>query len=591
MNQITYSIIKEIVDTALQRRPPDLILRNCRLVNVYAEQVYDSDILISSQRIAVLTPVGAMQGQNVLDCQGYFALPGFMDGHIHLESSALGPAEIARIIVPRGMTSVFADPHEIANVLGVEGIRLLLDMIKGLPLRLFLCVPSHVPAAPDLETSGASLELSEITEMLGWEDTVSLGELDPSKVLSLSEKYIAEVIAALKASKVVNGHTAGLKGLDLNAYIAAGILDDHNSLNIAAYLERLRLGMKAMVREGRGAYTLTEVIQGILRERLPTRHAFFCVDDKHANDLVDEGHIDHCIRRAIALGIDPIAAIQMGSLNCAERYRVDHLVGSITPGRLADIVLCRDLNDIHAEVVIVDGSVVARDGELLEKPTVATYPAWALDTINLPRPCQPTDFAIRCSKAEETVKVRVMAKEPISNMSKIAIEELKVGNGFVLPDPQRDILKIAVVERYKRTGRVGLGFISGFGFRNGAIASSVCHDHHNIVVIGSSDTDMAICVNTIAEMKGGFAVVKDGQVTAKVPLPLAGLMSDQPYEVLVQQMEALNRAAAELDGAPRAPFMSLSFVSLPSVPELGLSDRGLIDVRSQRLIGLFPDAP
>lgn len=573
--------------------PFDLTLRNCRIVNVYTGEITTGDIGMIDGRIAGVSQDSKFEARQTRDCGGLYAVPGFIDAHVHIESSLLPPAGFAALLATQGTTSLFVDPMEIANVAGLKGVQWLLDGTCDLPVRFFAEVSSRVPTAPGLETTGGCLGLEEVRDLLGRQMSLSLGELEPSKVLGLESEYLLKVQAAVERGKIANGHAAGLHGRQLAAYVAAGLRDDHECVTPMEMLERVRLGMKVMIREGSTERNLEALVKGAGALGIPTRHLMFCTDDKHPDEIVEEGHINYNVKKAIQLGLDPVSAIQMATLNPAEHFRVDHLVGSIAPGRLADILLLPDLTEVKPAEVYVGGRLVASNGKVTATailPAASTYPDWLCRTVRLRSPAIAESFALPSPRAG-SVRVRVIEVMPDQIVNRAGEGNLPVDpDGYVGVDPKADVLKIAVVERYGKTGGIGLGFIRGFGLTSGAIAGSVAHDHHNIVIVGTNDADMAACANAIAEMQGGFVVVKDGRVLGRLALPIGGLMSAEsdPHEV-IRQLQRLNAAAAALGCKLPSPFMTLSFVSLPTVPELGLTDLGLIDVPNRRIIPVWAE--
>ncbi|MCL4459531.1 MAG: adenine deaminase [Chloroflexi bacterium] len=577
-------MIADVVRAALGEVPCDLLLKNCRLVNVYSEEIYQTNIAIKGRYIASICSDEPLPAMETLDCAGLYAIPGLMDAHVHIEATMLTLEALASLIVPQGTTAIFIDPMEIANVAGLEGVRALLAGVQGVPLRLFLEVPSRVPTAPALETTGASLGLSEVQEMLCWKEAVSLGEMDPTKIIPPQEEYLGKIEAARSLRKIVNGHAIGLKGSRLNAYTAAGIADDHECVTAESLIERLRLGLRIMVREGSTERNLSALLRGVQEGHFDYRHLIFCTDDKHASDISSEGHISYNVKKAIKEGVPPTKAIQMATLNIAEHFRLADLIGSITPGRLADIVLVENLRDLKPGYVLVDGRVVAKDGRLVRPLAPSAYPSWLRNTVKLLRPITPQSFILPSDGTEADVRVIALYPDQIINREERAT--LPVRGGAVRPSPEKDVLKLVVVERYGKNGNVAIAFVRGFGLRKGVLASSVAHDHHNLIAVGCDDEDLAAAINALVEMQGGFVVVKKGKVLASLPLPLAGLMSDQEAETVIAQSQRLNQAAAELGCQLPAPFMTLSFISLPTVPELGITDRGLVDVVQHRIINI-----
>jgi len=575
---------KDLIAAAQGHQPLDLLIRQVRLVNVYTGRIEPAALGVRHGRIVSLDADG-FEARQVFDADGQYALPGFIDTHIHVDSTLLIPENLAQLIVPRGTTALFADPMEIANVAGLAGMEVLLASMARLPYHILIEVSSRVPTAPGLETAGGELDLQAVQQVLDWEECVSLGELDPSKVLGLRDEYLAKVEAAHARNKIANGHAAGLSGHALAGYVCGGLTDDHEAVDYAEALARLRLGLAVLVRDGSTERNLEPIVTGVLREGLDTRHLMFCTDDKHPNDIRDEGHIDYLVNRAIALGMPPVQAIQMASLNAAVHFRVDHLLGSLSAGRWADVILAPALDEIRPSHVFFKGQLVAQDGELIAPPAPAAYPDWIRRTVIVQRGTAADDFRLEAPGSAARVRVIELYPDQIINQAGQATLPVVAGN--VVADPAQDVLKLAVVERYGKNGNIGLTFVRGFGLRRGALASSVAHDHHNIIVAGTDEADMAACVRAIADMQGGLAIAAGGQVLGRLPLPIGGLLSEAPVEEVIGGLELLTAIAHELGCALPAPFMTISFISLPTVPELGLTDRGLISVRDHALISTF----
>jgi len=572
---------KGLIEAALGRRPLDLVIRDVRAVNVHTGVIESGDVGILFGRVVTTTAEG-LQARATFDGRGQYALPGFIDTHVHLDSTLLTPENLARLIVPRGTTAMLADPMESANVGGLAGVQALLGGAADLPYHLLVEVSSRVPTAPGLETTGGTLDLAAVQDMLGWPAAVSLGELDPSKVLGLQDEYLAKVAAAQALGKIANGHAAGLAGRELEAYACGGLADDHEGVDYADALARLRLGLSVLVREGSTERNLDSILRGVLAGGLDTRHLMFCTDDKHPDDIVAEGHIDYMVNRAISLGVPAIQAIQMATLNAAEHFRIEHLIGSLAPGRWADVILAPSLERIVPAEVFCQGRLAARDGRIVAPTPAATYPEWFSHTVKITRGRQAADFNLPA--AGPAAEVRVIELYPDQIINRSGRGRLEVVDGNLRADPSQDILKLAAVERYGQNGNIGLAFVRGFGLQRGALASSVAHDHHNVVIVGVDEADMAACVVAIEEMQGGLAVADGGQVLARLPLPLGGLMSPQPPEQVIADLRQLSAVAHDLGCVLPAPFMTLSFISLPTVPELGLTDKGLVDVRRHVLI-------
>lgn len=585
----TFEEIKTLVETGLGRRPCDRKLRNVRLVNVCSGEVYPTDIYIQSRRIVSIDPEARLEANEVIDCGGQYALPGLIDSHMHFESTMLSPEALANLVVPMGTTTLCADLMEIANVAGEEGLRAMLTCLERLPCRMLIEVSSRVPTAPGLETTGAELDAEAVSRILSWPESVALGEMDPSKILLVKDEYLQKIQTTLAQRKIANGHAIGRMGQELNVYASAGLSDDHECVEPEELLARLRLGMRVLIREGSTERNLDALVKGVLEAGLSCENLCFCTDDKHAIEILREGHINYNINRAIQVGLDPMRAIQIATVNAARHFRVEDEIGSITPGRLADILLSPSLEDIQPSMVLFEGRVVSENGTMREPCQVQSYPDWIKDTVHLKKPVTADIFRIPAQK--ERVRVNLIELIDRQIINRWTTAELDGESGVLRPAPERDIAKLAVVERYGKTGGVGLGFVRGFTLRRGAMAYSMSHDHHNIVVIGCNDADMALAVNTVAELHGGLAVALEGQVLDSMALPIGGLMSEDTAEAVMAQLDQMNLAAARTGCTLPAPFMTLSFISLPTVPELGITDLGLVDVNAHRLIPLEAEEP
>lgn len=574
---------KGLIRVASGEQESDVILQNCQLVNLFSDEIYPTDIAFFAGRIASIS-AQSLTAKKKIDCSGYFAIPGFIDGHVHIESTLLTPQNLAKIVLPRGTTSLLIDPMEIANVSGIKGISTFLQGTERLPLHLFIQIPSRVPTAPGLETTGGVLGVEEIKEMLLWEASIALGELDPSKVVPPLDEYILKILWTEEKNRIAVGHAAGLRGLELDGYAAAGLSNDHECVTTEEAIERLRRGLAIMIREGTSERNLTTLIQLATKMGFPTDFLFFCTDDKHINDIQNEGHIDFNARSAISAGVSPLQAIKMASLNCARHFRLDHQIGCIAPGRFADIILTDDLRRLTAKMVFAQGQLVALNGQpLLDLPELS-WPEWATKTVHIGA-LNPSMLAVCAQGTVAKIKVIDLIEDQIIN--RCQLEEFPVINGQIIPLLERDLLKIVCIERHTASGNLGIGFVRGFNLKEGAIASSVSHDHHNIVVVGTNDEDIVRAAQALQELQGGFVVVRRGEIIGQLALPLFGLISLHSPQELDREMLHLNQAAASLGCPLKGPFMTLSFVSLPTVPELGLTDLGLIDVASHRLTSLF----
>jgi len=567
--------LKRQLEAAGGQRPADLLLKNLQLVDVYTEEIRPASISIYDGHIVAIDPDPAVGAAEVIDCGGQYAVPGFMDAHVHVETTLLTPEALAEVIVPWGTTTLMVDAMEIANVAGEEGLLALVDQAEKLPFRMFLEIPSRVPTAPGLETTGGVLGPAEVKNLLARPESVSLGELDPSKILDLRDEYLEKVLTAMDAGRVCNGHAIGLGPLELNMYAAGHLTDDHECVTYEELLNRLRVGISVFIREGSSERNGRELLAGVAEHHLPTDHIMFCTDDKHVQDIAREGHISYNVQLAIEAGIDPVEAIQMATLNTARHFRMEDRLGSLTPGRLADLMLLPDLKTIRPSLVLKGGRVVAKNGVSVKAEPKA-YPAHLFETVHVSPNLSEEDFAIRAEGSHVHCRVIDLIPDQIINRESDAWMEVR--DSKIVADPALDLLKLSVVERYGKNGRVCSALVRGFKLERGALASSVSHDHHNIVVVGTNDRDMLLAVRELERLQGGFACVADGEVKASVALPLGGLMSPLSAGDVMEQMETANRAVAELGCEMASPFMTLSFISLPTVPDLGLTDVGLIDV-------------
>jgi adenine deaminase len=567
--------VRHLIEVARGDRPADLQLHNVRLVNVFLGTVEHTDIAISEGYVAAL---GRYDAASVIDLEGRYVAPGFIDAHVHVESAMLGPAGFARAVLPHGTTAVIADPHEIANVLGTHGIDYMLAETQHQPLNFFFSLPSCVPATA-METSGARLD-AEMLEPYGRQPRiVALAEMmNFPGVISGETGVLAKISTMQKYRKAVDGHAPGLSGRRLNAYLAAGIGSDHECTTIEEAREKLASGMHIMVREGTGARNLDTLLA--LANLRTCRRMMWCTDDRHPHDLLVEGHIDGMVRRAIRAGLDPIMAIQMATLNPAQYFRLTE-VGAVAPGRRADLVVLDDLNDLVVRQVYFAGRKVAQEGRLLEAAP-ASAAAWigVLDV-----PLNRLNFNIpACGR-----RVRVIGVVPDQIVTKCEIVDARLVNGHAQADPERDLLKIAVIERHHGTGQMGIGFVSGFGLKAGALAGTVAHDSHNVIVVGDNDHDMHAAVAELVKMGGGLVAVGKGRVVARLALPVAGLMSDLPIGQVCLHLDQLLSAARHIGSVLPDPFMTLSFMALPVIPALKITDQGLVDVEAFKKVPLFVD--
>ncbi|UCF20065.1 MAG: adenine deaminase [Gemmatimonadota bacterium] len=565
---------RRLVEVARGDAPADTLLKSARLVNVRSAEIHDADIAIYEGRIAGF---GDYKAQEVIDLGDQYVCPGLIDAHVHIESSMVTVPEFARAVVPRGTTAVVTDPHEIANVLGIPGVRYMIASSEGLPLQVFVMASSCVPAT-EMETSGARLEAADLESLFQHPRVIGLAEVMnfPGVFLGLPD-VLAKIEAA--AGRPVDGHAPGLTGLPLNAYAAAGVGSDHECTELEEAREKLRRGMHVFIREGTTARNLRTLLPLVTEQN--AANCSFCTDDRHPEDLLEEGHIDALVRLAVAEGLAPLTAIQMATINTANYFGLGGL-GMVAPGYRADLLVTDSLSELRARKVICGGRVVAEDGTYLGPRPSAPMPPGSGVWVNWDQ----LDLTVR---AHGRSRGRVIEAVPEQIVTGQSVEELKVEGGAAVADPERDLLKIAVIERHRGTGNVGLGFVRGFGLKRGAIASSVAHDNHNIVVVGASDCDMVSAARNVGAHGGGQCVVADGQVLAAVPLPIAGLMSDLPLEDVRDRVAAMGAAARDLGCILPDPLMTMSFLALAVIPELKITDLGLVDVVAFQRVPLFLD--
>jgi adenine deaminase len=565
--------LAKIIRVARGKMPPDLVLKNGKLVNVFSAEVYPADIAIWGGRVV---GIGSYKGKKEIDLKGSHVLPGLIDGHMHVESSMVKVQEFARSVVPRGTTSVICDPHEIANVHGLEGIHYILNSSKYSPVNIFVMLSSCVPATP-FETSGANLRGFDLYPLLREKWVLGLGEVMNYPGVLLEDEGLLDKIS-MTQDKRIDGHAPGLTGRDLNAYVASGVNSDHESTSVEEVIEKLRLGMHIMIREGSVTKNLRDLLPAVTTENLS--RCFFVTDDRHPKDLLKKGHIDHMIRMSIKEGLDPVSAIRLATINTAQYFGLKD-IGAIAPGYCADLVVVDDLRKFNVRKVFKNGKVVAEDGEMVVKRH--RLPAITLrSSINI-RWLKPEDFDITAAGRS----VRVINLVPGQITTRASLETANVKDGLLVADTERDLLPVAVVERHLASGNIGRGVVHGFGLKKGAIASSVSHDSHNIVVVGTTREDMMAAVVEISKMRGGLSVVRDGKLVAGLSLPIAGLMSEKTLPEVVEGLGKVSAAAKRLGSRLEDPFMALSFLSLPVIPELKVTDKGLFDVNAFAFTDLF----
>lgn len=553
--------------------PAELLFKNAQLVNVFSGDIHPAHVAVDDGRVV---GIGDYEAREVVDLDGAYLAPSLIDGHFHVESAMVTMPELARAVVPHGTGAMVIDPHEFANVLGKEGIQYVIDSSKGLPIDVFIMLPSCVPATC-LETSGARLHASDLAEMINGERIAGVAELmDYPGVFLGMESELAKIRAG--KGKLIDGHAPGLRGKNLNAYALAGVRSDHESTGLDEAREKLRLGMHLLLREGSTERNLERLIALVTPHN--AANCSFATDDKLPGDLVSEGHIDHSIRKAIGLGVAPLTAIQMGTINTARHYRLRNH-GAIAPRFWADFIVLDDLLKFVVRRVYKKGKLVAEDG---------VYRGAEVAAVKQPR----NTMSVRFRGTEDTAvnadgakRIRVIELVPEQIVTNAISVTPKVDNGQIVSDTSRDILKLVVVERHHATGNVGVGFVRGFELKRGALGSTVAHDAHNIIVVGTSDSEIIAAIASLQQMGGGQVVVENGTESARFPLPIAGLVSDRPLAEVVDKINDMNAAAEQLGSRLPAPFMSLSFLSLSPIPALKLTDQGLVDAVTMKLTSLI----
>jgi adenine deaminase len=568
--------LDRIISVARGEEEAEMSLKNARLVNVLSGEIHETDIAVAGNRVVGL---GEYVAKEVVDLQGSYICPGFIDGHVHIESSMLRIPEFARVVVPHGTTTVVADPHEIANVLGLDGILYMMESSRGSPLEVFFMLPSCVPST-ELETAGSRLMSYDLSPLLREDWVVGVAEMmNYPGVLDRNGDVLARI--AIAGGKRVDGHAPRLSGKDLNAYIAAGIASDHESSSLQEAREKLQRGMYVMIREGSVARNMEALLGLVTPEN--ARRCMLVSDDNDPAQLLEHGHMDHIVRKAVGLGLDPVLAIQMATINAAEYFGLRDL-GAVAPGYRADMVVFDDFDSFRIEKVFRGGRLVSEFGEMLDMGG-ERRPVPLRGTVNVSW-IELEDFRIEAQGS----RVRVIELTPNQLVTRQVVRQVKVEEGMATADVERDVLKLAVIERHLASGNTGLGFVKGFGLKRGALASSVAHDSHNIIVVGTNDEDMMTAAVQIVKMQGGLVVAADGEVLATVPLPIAGLMSEKSAKELSVEMQDIEQAARDLGCTVSSPFMAMSFLALPVIPRLKLTDKGLVDVKKFGFVPLFVDS-
>lgn len=558
---------QRIIAAAAGREPADLVLKNATFVNVFSNELSTMDIAVAE---GLIVGMGSYQGRSEVDCTGKIVLPGFLDAHIHLESSLVSPTEFVKAVLPHGTTTVVTDPHEIANVMGTDGIEYMLQATEDLPVDVRFMLPSCVPATP-LDESGVILDYRAIDSFYDHPRVQGLAEMmNFVGAINGDEQTVEKIVAAQAHHKKIDGHAPDLQGNDLNAYIAAGVYSDHECHDVKDAIAKLERGQFIMIREGTAARNL-EALMPLLTGKYADR-CMFCTDDKHPNDLLEKGHIDYIVKKAISLGADPITAVKVACHNAA-RYFLLNNRGGISPGYLADFVIIDNFQNFNIEQVYKKGVLMVDHGEIQDFPSPEIEP-YLVERAH-------KTFHVAALTAEDFVE-----KRPRGIIGMVDGEITTVDAGYSdRIDVEYDVLKIAVVERHKNTHHIGIGYIQGYGLKSGAVATSISHDSHNIIVVGTNETDMAAAVNRVVELNGGIVVWDGGQPVAEVPLAIAGIMSDEPLVTVNEKLETAKDAAHKLGVNPGIdPFMTLSFMALPVIPSLRITTRGVFDVTTQSYV-------
>lgn len=575
-------------------KPADTVIRGGKLVNVCTAEIMDGvDIAISEGRIALVGDASHCigEGTEVIDATDQYVAPGFLDGHIHIESSMLSVGEYAKAVIPHGTVGIYPDPHEICNVLGLDGVKCMIDDSKRTPLKAMFVTPSCVPAVPGFEDTGSFIGPEDVAKTMEWDEIVGLGEMMNFPGILAGTDHAHQIVGnTLKADKVATGHYSMPEvESGLNAYIASGIRCCHESTRPEDVIAKMRLGMYAQIRHGSAWQDLPVIAKAITENKVDTRFANLISDDTHPNTLVSHGHLDYILRVALDAGIDPITAIQMVTINTAQCYRMDQDLGSITPGKCADIVFLKDLESMEVTRTIIDGDTVAKDGKMCVEFAPYTYPDWARHSIHLKDTVTADTFKIEAPQGKDAVKIRAIEVIPARVGTSEVFATLTAQDGELKSDVDQDILKTFVLERHHETGTMGAGFVKGFGIKNGAMASTVAHDAHNLLVVGTNDEDMALAANTLIECGGGMVAVQDGKVLGCVALPIAGLMNDEPAENMAATVAKLESSWEVIGCTLPSPFMTMALIPLACLPELRLTNRGLVDCRTFTFVPLVAE--
>jgi len=586
-------VAPRLVDVASGRAPADMVIRKGKWVNVHSREVIpDTDIAIANGRFAYCGPDASHcigPDTEIIEANGRYIVPGLCDAHMHIESGMLTVTQFARAVMPHGTTSMFVDPHEIANVMGLEGVRLMHDEALQQRVNVFVQMPSCAPSAPGLENTGHELTPADVEEAMQWPNIIGLGEMmNFPGVMNSDPKMMAEIAATQRAGKTVGGHYASPDLTGFHAYAAGGPADDHEGTCEADAIMRVRQGMRAMMRLGSAWYDVETQVTAVTEKGLDPRNFILCTDDSHSGTLVNDGHMNRVVRHAIDCGLDPLIAIQMATINTATHFGLERELGSITPGRRADVILSSDLKTLPIEIVIARGRVIAENGILAGEDAPFAWPDHARHSVHMGKVLGAADFDIAAPEGANSVNARVIGVVENQAPTKALTANLPVQNGLAVGDEKQDVCQIALVERHRATGEVVNAFVSGFGYIGDcAVASTVAHDSHHMIVVGTSKTDMALAANRLGEVGGGVTVWKDGRELALVKLPIGGLMSDAPATEVAANADQMVRAMAECGCTLNNAYMQHSLLALVVIPELRISDVGLIDVTLFEKTDLF----
>jgi adenine deaminase len=589
-------LTRSLVEVAMGRLPADLVIRNGQWVSVQSGEIIpDTDMAIKDGHIAYVGEDASHtvgKKTKVIDAKGLHLVPGLLDGHMHVESGMVTVTEFVRAVAVRGTTGMFIDPHEMANVFGLKGVKLMVDEALKQPIHVWVQMPSCVPSAPGFETPGARIGPKEVAQAMKWEGVIGLGEMMNYPGVSMADEGLLEEMSITHASnKTIGGHYASPDlGLPFHGYVAGGAEDDHEGTHLEDAVERVRQGMKAMLRYGSSWHDVASQVGAITQFGLDSRRFLLVTDDSHAQTISQDGHMDRVLRHAMEQGLDPVTAIQMATINTAEHFGLSREIGMIAPGRWADVVLVKDLNNFKAQLVVAKGHVIAEQGEWKVNLPKFPYPAWVSKSVKLKRRLRAEDFKLQVRSQKSQVKANVIGIIENQAPTRHLTFDLHPENGEIKVDMNRDIAKLALVERHKGTGGIMLGLVSGFGFNaKCAIASTVAHDSHHMIIVGTDEESMAVAGNTLARIGGGQVVIKDGKVIGQVELKIGGLMSNEKADVVAEKAETILEGFRACGCTLNNPNMQLSLLALVVIPELRISDKGLVDVTKFNFVSVVEE--